>query len=335
MLMGDGPRNLMMCLATLMLLSCGDDNKASDAEDSMTPVTIMDMGTDAAPPRVDAMRAPVDSGTPDARVVDVGVIDAAPPAMDSAPIDVEVARCEEPLGGIPWTNMIVESTPNFEADLAAVDLSNLPAEVDISAMNGLFRGIIAYALDIAPEQLGGNLRTADLLAGNPLSRSVAASLALGLNSAGGIDFTFLRRGLHRYYHCGRDFPRTLDGFRQTIYDFGAGQSQDVDSVAKCGTRRLIVNEAAGVYVAETLIEGDVRETEILLSGRRNDGNLDFLIYNADGQLSDRSSFPTVGMGPHVMAASPYVCTTCHMNRDRTPDTFGYDILFPEVGPCAR
>ncbi len=319
---------LLIGVGGLCLFGCGGDSETGDAADAMLRGTNLDMQTDSvvadAAVGMDGMRAPADSAT---------AVDAAS-RPDSA-VNVEVARCEEPLGGLPWTNMVVESTPGFEADLASVDVSDLPEEVDISAMNGLFRGLIAYALDVAPEQLGGTLRTADLLAGGPLGRSVAASLALGAGSPVGIDFPFLRRGLHRYYHCGRGFPRTLDGFREAVFDFRPVESDDVDSLAKCGTRRLTTNDAEGVYVAETIIDGEVRETEILLRGGRQDGNLDFLIYNAEGQLSDRSEFPTIGMGPHVLAASPYVCMTCHLNRERAPDTFGYDLLFPDVGPCAR
>jgi hypothetical protein len=239
------------------------------------------------------------------------------------------------LGGEPWSNMPVEASPGIEVDLAAVDLSELPDTIDISMMNGVFRGIIAYSLDVRPEDLADTLNKADVLSSGPMGKVVAASLALGQGTAGGIDFLFLRRGLHRYYHCGRDFPKTLDGFKRAVFDYGSTGSSTIDSIAKCGDRRITVHEVAGVYIAETLVEGVLRETEIILQGRRRDGNLDFLIYNAAGELSDRTQFPTVGMGPHVYAASPYVCTTCHMNRDRTETTFGYDRLFPDVGPCAQ
>ena len=271
--------------------------------------------------------------SPDAAVPDQGTNDAQT-TPDMGAEQVELARCEDPLGGEPWSNMPVEATPGIEMDLAAVDTTDLPDEIDISGMNGIFRGIIAYSLDVRPEALGPTLRKVDLVRGGPMGKVVAASLALGQGTAGGIDFLFLRRGLHRYYHCGRDFPKTLDGFKQAILNYDSVGSSTIDSIAKCGERRLIVDEDAGVYVAETLVDGVLRETEILLDGRRRDGNLDFLIYNAAGQLSDRTQFPTVGMGPHVYAASPYVCTTCHMNRDRTETTFGYDRLFPDVGPCA-
>ena len=88
-----------------------------------------------------------------------------------------------------------------------------------------------------------------------------------------------------------------------------------------------------MYVAETLADGIVRETEIILSGRRRDGNLDFLVYNAEGKLSDRTRFPTIGAGSEVMAASPYVCTSCHINSDEEAGYVWYDLLFPQVGPC--
>ena len=120
-----------------------------------------------------------------------------------------------------------------------------------------------------------------------LGRVAAASLALGAADGSDLDLRFLRRGLHRYYHCDRNFPLTLEGFRATIFDYPETGSTDVDSIAKCGTRRLYVEVNTGAYVAESVHDGEVRETEILLTGRRQDGNLDFLVYDAEGRLTQK------------------------------------------------
>lgn len=83
---------------------------------------------------------------------------------------------------------------------------------------------------------------------------------------------------YHYYTCSRGFPLTLEGFKQVYGDYDPENGVVVDSIAKCGDRNLIPNEGAGVYVAEPIVDGPVRETEILLKGFRADGNLGFLVY---------------------------------------------------------
>ena len=326
-------------LLTLLLGLCACGETESNDSDPLV------FGADA---HIDA-QMPEAQPEHDARVHDAHVVDMATSIRDSAigspdatiieadmGAPVEIARCERPLGGEPWENPeLTEAAPGVEEDLMAIDLTRLPDTINIGQINKLFRGTVAFMLDIPPETLGDTLDKADVLARGMLGRVVAASFVLGESDPTGLDFLFLRRGLHRYYHCDRDFPLTLDGFRASIFDFPATASSDVDSIAKCGTRRLFVNGERGAYVAESLEDGVVRETEILLTGRRRDGNLDFLVYDADGRLSDRTRFPRRRGGGHVMGASPYVCTACHTNFDRTEHTIGYDLLFPDVGPCAQ
>jgi hypothetical protein len=251
---------------------------------------------------------------------------------DMSELMIEIASCERALGGDPWENMIVESQENFEEDLMNISLDRLPEEIDISTIIPLFKGIMAYMLDKEITEVDQVLQKRELLEQGPLGRVVATSLLLGQMEPLGIDFLFLRRGLHRYYHCDRGFPSTLEGFKQSIFNY-SNQTQILNSIAKCGPRMLFSDEEHGVYVAETIIDGEVRETEIILSGRRRDGNLDFLVYNTEGQLSDRTRFPTLGAGSEVMAASPYVCTSCHINSDDQNDQVRYDLLFPQIGPC--
>ena len=78
--------------------------------------------------------------------------------------------------------------------------------------------------------------------------------------------------------------------------------------------------------AETLVEGEVRETEVLWSNRRSDGALDFLVYDENGDLQDGSYFKT-SQGPETPEASPFSCMACH--RDRFNGT-GFTITFPET-----
>ena len=154
------------------------------------------------------------------------------------------------------------------------------------------------------------------LALGPLGKVVVGAFAaadpLGKKGA---DLTFLRRGLHRYYHCVRGYPLTLDGFRRTVWDYRTVVGQVITSVPKNGPRRLYGSAALGVYVAETLSGDQVRETEIQVTRARGDGAHDFLTYGEDGQQVRTSLFAS-GSGNLRVAASPYTCMACHYDRDQ-------------------
>ena len=245
---------------------------------------------------------------------------------------VVLVDCDASLTGVPWGDPPVsDHNPEIEAILDAIDFGEMPETIDISALLAIYRGGIAYALEIAPAELGDTLNRDAVLASGHMGRVVLASLYT--ETAAGIDYTLFRQGLERYYTCSRAFPMTLEGFG---VEFGGIPStySDIASAAKCGTRRF--NADAGVYIAESIWEGAVRETEILIDNNRADGQLDFAVYGADGILTDRSQFPTLGGGPHLVASAPYVCMTCHLNSSADLDTWGYDTLYPTgTGPCAE
>jgi len=255
-----------------------------------------------------------------------------PPGAAPGP-EVEFVTCDDVLPGIDWGDSTVpEAFPDIEDELAATDLSVLSDPIDISALLGIYRGFIAYALGIAPSQLGDSLPHATAQAAGPLGEVVLASIARAPSSEAGMDFTFFRRGFHRYYTCSRGYPRDLEGFYATFLDFRGREGEIVDSIAKCGDRNLILDSGALVYVAESLVDGQVRETEILLAGNRDDGQLDFLVYDADGMLTERSVFP-VTSGNEIVAAAPYSCMSCHVDTSDST-TWSFDRLVPETGPCA-
>jgi hypothetical protein len=255
--------------------------------------------------------------------------------QDTAPQIQRIQDCTAAVGGAEWDeNGPYESIGGVDAELAALDLATLPDAIDISSLLALYRGYIAYALDVAPGDLGDTLDRDNLLAKGDLGRGVAGAILQG-DAVTGIDFIFFRRAFHRYYTCSRGFPATLADFVLAYGDYTAWDSTDVDSLAKCGTRRLRGDHEAGVYIAETIVATEVRETEILLGGRRDDGAFDFLVYDTDGSLSDRSRFPTLANGPSLVAAAPYVCTSCHVDPDAAPTTWGFAVQTPAVGPCAR
>ena len=254
-------------------------------------------------------------------------------AADSQPI-VIVNDCTSAVGGAPWDeNQPFESIPGIETELSNLDLTTLPEEVDISTILPLYRGYLAYALQIEAADLGDTLPRDETLAKGDLGAVVLGSLLLG-DDILGIDFSFFRRGFHRYYTCSRGFPATLGDFVAKYGDYEPWDYTDVDSIAKCDIRRLLPDLEQQVWVAQTLVDGQVRETEILLKGDRTDRAFDFLVYDEDGQLSDRSRFPTLNNGPSTVAATPYVCTTCHTDTEAVESTWAFTVQRPAVGPCA-
>jgi hypothetical protein len=235
---------------------------------------------------------------------------------------------------MPWGDLIpVEGGGEIDEELAALDLQGMEAEIDISEMLAIYRGMLAYALEISVDDLGDTLDRDTLLANEPMGPMVLGSILQG-DETTGMDVYFFRRGLQQYYTCSQGFPLRIEGFKALYWDWAEAESISIDSVAKCGDRWLYANESAGVYVAESRTEGPVRETEILLSHSRDDGNLDFLVYDEDGDLTPRSQFPTVAGEDHLVAGSPYVCMTCHLNSSASEHTWGYDTLMPVTGPCA-
>jgi hypothetical protein len=254
---------------------------------------------------------------------------------DTSP-DWQYADCDTELPNVDWTEgtQLVESVEGIEEELAAIDLSELPDPVDISGLLALYKGFVAYALEIDPKEIGDSLSHADAEQAGELGSVVLAALLLGQGTATGIDFEFFRRGFHRYYTCSRNFPLTLSDFMLAYGEYSSDDGSVINSIAKCGDRRLI-NSIPGVYIAESIVTGPVRETEILLEGQRADGQLEFLVYDSNENLTTRTQFPTIGNGPHVVTASPYTCMSCHFNADTSDDAWGFDVLLPTTGPCAQ
>jgi hypothetical protein len=257
--------------------------------------------------------------------------DEKPASVDSGGPSVERAQCDVPFSGVDWgVPAVADHNPGIDAILDAVDYDSIDAELDISSLAAFYRGGIAFALEIEPGALGDTLLKDDVLEQGHMGRVVLASLAT--DDETGMDYMVFRQGLQRYYTCSRGFPLSLEGFER-IYGVIPSEYTDVDSVAKCATRRLRLAPSIGIYVAESLWEGEVRETEILLTDNRTDGQLDFLVYGADGILTDRSQFPTLGGGPHLVTSAPYTCMTCHLNSSASETAWGYDLLVPTTGPC--
>ena len=207
-----------------------------------------------------------------------------------------------------------ESAGDYDDELAAVDLSVLPPTVSLARLSSDEQVLVRFMLE---QREGEVFSTAVVGAQGPLARAVLGSFAL--HNDGGVDGAFLRRGLHRFYACARGFPLTLDAFYDQVSDFRLEEpSQVVDSRVKGLQRRIRRNGQTGVFVAETLLaEGVVRETEIILSDRRNDGALDFLEYGQDGRLRSASAVLD-SSAQEVIGAVPFACISCHNTRDVSP-----------------
>ena len=219
-----------------------------------------------------------------------------------------------------------EAFPGYDEELSALDMDALPEQLDMSSFNGLERSLVAFMLerdlDSLPDTLNREQVSQVPYMGPAVLGAFAEAVRLGKE---GVDFPFLRRGLHRYYQCVRAFPTTLEGFKKAIYDFDKLAPYELESFPKNMLRRLRDDHEAQIYVAETLVDGKVRETEILLAGNRKDGALDFLVYEADGNLAARGEFATAS-GTNVTGASPYTCIACHFEKN--PSTFKINLIFP-------
>lgn len=241
-----------------------------------------------------------------------------PEVQSSAP------TCEVAVGG---EGQVAE----FNADetdslLGVIDISGLEEDISTGDMPGLTRALVAYMLN----QNGPDLRLKKSeLEKTHMGRAVLAAIKAGRDAGEPVDFNLLRRGLHRYYLCDRAYPMTLDAFRAQVYDYNALPPYPVDSVPKGATRWVRLDSDRLLYVAETVVDGKVRETEMLIGQNRNDGALDFLVYDGDGNLSDRTDILRDDKDQVVDA--PYGCMTCHIDWD----TLRFDLLEPnpkEQGP---
>jgi hypothetical protein len=247
-----------------------------------------------------------------------------------APIEVERAGCQKPIGGhvLLTTETAFEAIPGYDDELAALDLAGLPESLDLGSLGIFVRSLVAYMLHIPLAELPDSLSRSEIAQVVPMGNPVLGAFAVAAAAdAPGLGLPFLRRGLHRFYQCDRAFPLKLEDFRLAIYDYGEDLFYEVLSVPKNDTRRIRESEEEGVYVAETWIAGEIRETEILLSHSRSDGALDFLVYDQDGDLMDRSEFVTAS-GNTIGGASPYGCIACHF----AGGSFEINVLFPDMDP---
>jgi len=241
--------------------------------------------------------------TPKKKSKDAGVADSG--------LAMPVA-CGSELPGTPMRSGLVEGVAGYADELEAVDLSSVPDPYDYSAESAFGKMVINWMLE---RRSGTEVSHADALAKGGLGRAVLAAAAKGKD--GEVDFGFLRRGLHYFYPCSRPVPKDLATLKARYGDYLGWEETKVDCARpKNGPRLLWANEADGVFVAETVADGGARETEVLFTNLRSDGQLDFAVYTHDGELSDRSTFAAgAGGANEVTSAAPYTCLTCHVDTE--------------------
>lgn len=234
---------------------------------------------------------------------------ASPPPDAALPVVLEPpVACGTALPGPALKPDVTEAQPGYADELAALDLSRVPDPFDYAAESKLAVAVINYMLG---RSQGTSISHRDALAVGGLGRAVLGAAAKGMG--GRVDFSFLRRGLHHFYPCSRPLPGNLTELRRRYGDFRSWPMQEITcSAAKNGPRRIYESATLGMYVAETVVAGRVRETEVLFTGLRKDGQLDFAAYTEDGALSDRSSF-AAGGGNVSTLATPYTCISCHLD----------------------
>lgn len=233
------------------------------------------------------------------------------PPSDFTPVLQPPVACGTALPGPPLRPELTEGQPGYATDLAALDLRSLPDPIDYSTASKLTITLINYMLG---RSTGTQIALPTVQQHGGLGQAILGAWAKGTD--GRPDFPFLRRGLHYFYPCSRPLPASLVDLRRLYGNYRIWPSHSVDcSRAKNAPRRIYEEHELGVYVAETLFNGRVRETEVLFSSLRSDGQLDFAVYTAEGELSDRSTFAAAG-GKETVGAAPYTCISCHLDADR-------------------
>jgi hypothetical protein len=251
----------------------------------------------------------LDDPAPDlAAPADLG--SAAPDA--SGPVEpLPPVACGAVLPGPPLKPDVTEAKPGYAEELAALDLSKVPDPLDYSADTQLAITVINYMLG---RSSGTSISHKEAMERGGMGRAILAAAAKG--TGGRVDFGWLRRGLHYFYPCDRPVPGTLAQLRSRYGDYRTWPVQEIPCARpKNGPRRLYEDGKLGVYIAETVVNGRVRETEVLFTSLRKDGQLDFAAYTDEGALSDRSTFATGGGGELTLAA-PYTCVTCHIDTTK-------------------
>jgi len=158
---------------------------------------------------------------------------------------------------------------------------------------------------------------------------------------GVLDADALADAVHATYPLARQFPPTLDAFRQRVPYGGEGWFVvEKDGVMTTARRRIYVAEAALraalagyraagdqlLYPVGTAIVGehwlDGARAETTVMQKRPDGSWDFWVYGAEGALAPATDTP-----PRPLRA-PVQCVGCHVGQRQ----FEPEASFPAAAP---
>jgi hypothetical protein len=249
--------------------------------------------------------------------VDAGASTQAPDAGDAGWANdaglTETIQCGMTLPGPTLNARLPEAKPDYLKELEAL---TLPDVLDVSKEKTAFQlALVRYLLgDVATQNQpdSGIWTRPQAESAGPLGKALLGA-AVKSTRPGEVDITFLRRGLYVFYPCATQLPATLAALKQKYGDFTTWNREDLAcGTAKDGPRRLWHNDELGIQVAETLEGNDIRETEVLFTKTRKDGQIEFAVYTKEGALTDRSTFPTLGAGTQTLP-SPFQCMSCHYN----------------------
>ncbi len=116
-----------------------------------------------------------------------------------------------------------------------------------------------------------------------------------------------------------DMPETLDAFKDRHGDFSDG-SWPIEfhpiAMAKFAGRRIYRKDGRknGVSVAESVsADCTVRETEVVMA--RDDGAMQFITYDAEGERVPYGYFPTGLVDTDTVKYTPVSCMGCHYTLD--------------------
>jgi hypothetical protein len=226
---------------------------------------------------------------------------------------VESVACGMALEGPPLGKSFTEAKTSYAEYVAQLDALTLPAIFDFSRESKLQRALVQYLLRRKPGATA--IPRAEVEALGPMGKALLGAAAKSKIEKE-IDVPFLRLGLYAFYACTVKTPPTLASFKARFGDYKTWRIEDLAcGRPKNSPRRFYENDDLGIYVAETLVEGEVRETEVLFTNLRGDGQLDFAVYTEKGTLTDRSPIAAFG-GAQIVSAAPFACMGCHYNEER-------------------
>ena len=231
----------------------------------------------------------------------------------------EPASCGATFDGPALKSHVTEADEDYLARLEALEIGSLPETYNLSSLYEMDLSLIAYMLDLSQVE---TLKRDDLAALGDIGRAVL--LALGRSATPTqVDLRELRRGLYHFYYCYRGLPADLDSFKALFGDYTLWPWFMLeDSYPKIYPRRIRRNPELGIYIAETIRDGVVHETEVIMQGYRDDGMLEFLAYMPNGNISSRGEFRAGA--EFSVGTSPYTCMACHYNSEQLT----YDVVFP-------